>query len=264
MNDTSRRETDAARRNREDFSRRAVQFRGPLQDKEIAPLLEAVSIVGFGPGDTLVDIGIGTGNASLPFLGAGGRVIGIELTPAMARRGKAHLEKEGFGGRALFANAAAEKSPLADGAADAAICRNVFHHLEDPRIVLGEMARAVRKGGHVIIDDYYEPDSLDERAPLHKIESLRVSSHVRTLSEGEFRALFDEAALEITHPSPTFKRRTLGSWMERADSSPETLSAIRNLFEEMRSEGGGWWEVESEGDDYMFSHKRLTIIGRKN
>jgi SAM-dependent methyltransferase len=106
---------DAARRNREDFSRRAGRFRNPLDSRESAPLEEAVSITGFGPGDTLVDIGIGTGNASLPFLKAGGRVAGIELTPAMARRGKEHLEKEGFGGRFVFANAEAERSPLAGG-----------------------------------------------------------------------------------------------------------------------------------------------------
>jgi ubiquinone/menaquinone biosynthesis C-methylase UbiE len=254
---------DAARRNREDFSRRAGRFREPIGSRDSAPLEEAVSITGFGPGDSLVDIGIGTGNASLPFLKAGGRVAGIEVTPAMARRGKEHLEKEGFGGRFVFANAEAEQSPLADGAADAAICRNVFHHLERPLIVLKEMARAVRRGGHVIIDDFYEPDSEEARAPLHEIECLRVSSHVRTLSEGEFRAMFEEAGLEIIHLAPTFKRRTLSSWMERADSSPGTGSAIRKLFEEMRNAGGGWWEAEREGDDYMFSHKRLTVIGRK-
>jgi hypothetical protein len=125
------------------------------------------------------------------------------------------------------------------------------------------MARAVRRGGHVIIDDFFEPDSDEARAPLHKIECLRVSSHVRTLSEGEFRAMFEETGLEIAHLAPTFKRRTLGSWMEQADSSPGTNSTIREMFEEMRNAGGGWWEVAREGDDYMFSHKRLTVIGKK-
>ncbi len=126
------------------------------------------------------------------------------------------------------------------------------------------MARAVRRGGHVIIDDFYEPDSDEARAPLHQIESLRVPSHVRTLSDGEFRAMFEEAGLKVTHLTPAFKRRTLGSWMERADASPETNAVIREMFEEMQCAGGGWWEVEREGDDYMFSHKRLTVIGRKN
>ncbi len=257
--------SDAARRNREDFSRRAGRFRKPLSGQDSAPLEEAVSIIGFGPGHSLIDIGIGTGNASLPFLKAGGRVAGIELTPVMARQGKEHFEKEGFGGRFVFVNAAAEQSPLADGAADAAICRNVFHHLEEPLVVLKEMTRAVRRGGHVIIDDFFEPDSDEERAPLHKIECLRVSSHMRTLSEGEFRAMFEEAGLEIVHLAPTFKRRTLISWMERTGASPETNAVIQGMFEEMRRAGGGWWEVESEAEagDYTFSHKRLTVIGKK-
>ena len=254
---------DAARRNREDFSRRAAQFRQPISGQESAPLEEAVSITGFGPGHSLIDIGIGTGNASLPFLKAGGRVAGIELTPEMARRGVENLEAEGFGGRFVFANAAAENSPLADGAADAAICRNVFHHLEQPLIVLKEMARAVRRGSHVIIDDFYEPDSDEARAPLHKIECLRVSSHVCTLSEGDLSAMFEEAGLETVHITPTFKRRTLGSWMERAGASPENNVVIRDMFEEMLITGGGWWEVAREGEDYIFSHKRLTVIGRK-
>ncbi len=255
--------TDAARRNREDFSRRAEKFRAPLTENESAPLEEAVSQISFGPGRTLIDIGTGTGNASLPFLRAGGLLLGVELTPAMARRGKENLEKEGFGGRFIFTNARAEQSPLADGMADAAICRNVFHHLERPRVVLKEMARAVRQGGHVIIDDFYEPDSDEERRPLHKIESLRVASHVQSLSEGEFRTMFEETGLEVGHVTPSFKRRTLGSWMERADAAPETHAIIREMFEEMRREGGGWWEVKREGDDFMFSHKRLTVVGRK-
>lgn len=255
--------TDAARRNRDDFSRRAGQFQGPLHAGENAALEDALTWIEFGPGNTLIDFGIGTGNASLPFLRAGGRVVGIELTPAMALRGRERLEKEGFGGRFVFANARAEQPPLAAGAADAALCRNVFHHLGTPRAVLTEMARAVRPGGHVIIDDFCEPDAEEERAPLHRIECLRVPSHVRTLSERELRSMFREAGLEVAHLAPGFRRRTLGSWMARADAAPEIHARIREMFEEMLQAGGGWWDVEREGDDYLFSHKRLTAIGRK-
>lgn len=256
-------EGDATHRNLEDFSHRASRFRASLQEKETSQLEKIISQIRFGPGDSIIDIGIGTANASLPFLKAGGRVVGIELTPAMARQGKASLEEKGLGERVVFAIAQAEHSPLANDMADAAICRNVFHHLQAPAIILEEMARAVRPGGHVIIDDFYEPDSDDERAMLHEIECLRVPSHVRTLSVSEFRALFEKAGLPIMHLSATFKRRTLSSWLDLTRASSENIMRIRLRFEQMHAAGGGWWEVEKQDDDYLFSHKRMVIIGKK-
>jgi SAM-dependent methyltransferase len=181
----------------------------------------------------------------------------------MARKGKASLEERGFGEKVVFAIAQGERSPLASNRADAAICRNVFHHLQRPEIILQEMARAVRPGGHVIIDDYYEPESEEDRAILHAIECLRVPSHVRTLSVGELRGIFEKAGLPIIHLSATFRRRTLSGWLEQSDASSENILRIRLRFEQMQAAGGGFWDVEKQGDDYLFSHKRMMIIGKK-
>ncbi|MDP6365491.1 MAG: class I SAM-dependent methyltransferase [Nitrospinota bacterium] len=135
----------------DDFTRRAGQFDRKVKEKESAQFERAVHDSGFGPGHVAVDMGIGTGNAALPFLKAGGRVFGVELTPAMAQKGAKRLAEEGFAARALYTIAPAERAPIGCEAADAAVSRNVFHHFADPRAVFTEMAWTVRPGGHVFV-----------------------------------------------------------------------------------------------------------------
>lgn len=246
-----------------DFSRRAGHFQVPLPNQEETSLEQAVSRIGFGPGQVIVDIGSGTGNAVIPFLRSGGCAIGVELTPTMARKGLDQLNEACFSKQVVFAIGRGEHSPIAMGSVHAAICRNVFHHLENPLVVLKEMTRIVGNGGHVIIDDFYEPDADEERMPLHAIDRLRVPSHVRTLSMGEFRTLFQKAGVSLTHLIATAKRQRLSEWLDRGETSPTNMALIRMHFENLRRQGGGWWDVESEGNDYVFSHKRITLIGRK-
>lgn len=246
-----------------DFSRRVGHFQAPLLHQEKTSLEQAVSRIGFGPGQIIVDIGSGTGNAVIPFLKAGGCAIGVELTPSMARKGLDRLNAACFSKRVVFSISRGEHSPVATGSVHAAICRNVFHHLENPLVVLKEMTRIVEKGGHVIIEDFYEPDSDEERMPLHTIDRLRVPSHVRTLSMGEFRALFHKAGISLTHLIATAKRQRLSEWLDQGETTDGNMALIRMHFEKLLRQGGGWWDVESEGNDYIFSHKRITIIGRK-
>lgn len=254
---------ETARRNLDDFTRRASQFDREVRAEEAALLAEAISGSGFGPGCVAVDMGAGAGASARPFLQAGGRVVGVDLTPAMAQKAVKRLAEEGFGGRALFTVAPAERPPIREGAADATLCRNVFHHFENPRAVLGEMARAVRPGGHVFVIDYYDPEDAAQRKILNRIEYLRVSSHVRTLSLGEFRQIYEAAELHLLDPVTLTAPGQFADWMKGGDASPENHAAILDEMENLRAAGGGWWEVEGEGGAMMFTRKRVILVGRK-
>ncbi|MEV0094933.1 methyltransferase domain-containing protein [Streptomyces sp. NPDC050738] len=106
----------------------------------------AVDELGLRPGDTVLDAGCGTGRA-LPALreavGAGGRVLGIDLTPEMlAAAVRAGRDRSG---RLLLGDVA--RLPVRTGSLDAVFGGGLISHLPEPRQNLGELARAVRPGG---------------------------------------------------------------------------------------------------------------------
>jgi SAM-dependent methyltransferase len=98
------------------------------------------------PGQTLLDIGIGTGLASELFHRAGLRVIGLDRAPDML----ALCRAKGFADELLEHDVAIAPYPLADGAAHHAICCGLLHCLDDWSVVFSETARILRRGGVLV------------------------------------------------------------------------------------------------------------------
>lgn len=113
-------------------------------------------------GMTVVDLGAGTGYATIPAaraVGPDGTVIAVdgcrELLEILARKATAaHLPV-----RTVHADAA--ELPLPDAGADLALCTYVLHELADPAPALAELHRVLRPGGRLIVADYRKTE--DER-----------------------------------------------------------------------------------------------------
>lgn len=72
-----------------DYDRVSTEIVGPL-----GPVL--VEAAGVRPGDDVLDVAAGSGNASLPAARAGGRVVATDLTPELLTTGRLRAEKEGL------------------------------------------------------------------------------------------------------------------------------------------------------------------------
>ncbi|BBX44628.1 class I SAM-dependent methyltransferase [Mycobacterium cookii] len=105
-------------------------------------LVEASAI---GPGDRVLDVAAGTGNAAIPAAAAGARVLASDLTPELLEVGRATAAEHGL--EIEWAQADAEALPFVDNEFDAVIsCVGVMfapHHQRSA----DEMVRVCRPGG---------------------------------------------------------------------------------------------------------------------
>lgn len=107
------------------------------------------------PGDAVLDIGCGAGVDSLVaarLVGAGGRVVGIDLTPAMIDKARANQARLGFG-QVTFQAAEAEALPFPDNDFDAVISNGVFNLTLDKEKALQETHRVLKPGGRFLLAD---------------------------------------------------------------------------------------------------------------
>lgn len=95
------------------------------------------------PGETLLDLGIGTGLGSILFHQAGLQVIGLDSSPEMM----AVCEGKGFASRLLGHDVTTAPYPLEDSAVDHAVCTGLLHIFPDLSVVFSEVGRVMKKGG---------------------------------------------------------------------------------------------------------------------
>jgi SAM-dependent methyltransferase len=98
-------------------------------------------------GSSVLEIGCGTGQLSLPLAKLGARLVAVELGPHLAALATQHLQQ--------FPNARVEVSsfedwPLPSQRFDAVVSASAFHWL-DPTIRFSKSAEALRSGGYLTI-----------------------------------------------------------------------------------------------------------------
>ncbi|CAL9660067.1 putative protein [Streptomyces sp. enrichment culture] len=123
----------------------------PSVAAELIPDLGRVLVeaAGVGPGDRVLDVAAGTGNAAIPAALAGADVVASDLTPELLETGRRLAEERGAELR--WQEADAEALPFDDAAFDAVLsCVGVMfapHH----RAAAGELVRVCRPGGTIAL-----------------------------------------------------------------------------------------------------------------
>lgn len=133
----------------------------------------ALSALRLGPRDEVLDFGAGTCWTSALLVRMGIRTACLDVSPAALEIGRRALssvprpftdpepELRVYDGR---------RFPFGDGRFDAILCYDAFHHVPDPREVLGEMHRVLKPAGRVV---FCEPVSEHEESGPSRIERQR-------------------------------------------------------------------------------------------
>lgn len=113
------------------------------------------SLGALAPGEHVVDVGCGAGIDSLiaaRMVGATGRVVGVDMTPAMVAKARVGAREAGLS-NVDFRQGLAEKLPVEDGWASVVISNGVLNLFPDKLAGLQEMARVLQPGGRLQIGD---------------------------------------------------------------------------------------------------------------
>jgi len=117
-------------------------------------------------GNRVVDVGCGAGLDTMIAarqVGPPGRVIGIDMTPAMLARAESAAAAAGYTNVELRAGYG-EALPVEDGWADVVISNGVLNLMPDKTSALAEMARVLSPGGRLQIGDLLVQKPVPESA----------------------------------------------------------------------------------------------------
>jgi demethylmenaquinone methyltransferase/2-methoxy-6-polyprenyl-1,4-benzoquinol methylase len=110
----------------------------------------------------VLDVASGTAAVAIELARAadGRTVVGIDQSPEMLTAGRERVERAGLSGRIELREGRAEDLPFADGEFDALTFTYLLRYVDDVPATLWELARVVRPGGTVAMQEFGLPRGL--------------------------------------------------------------------------------------------------------
>jgi ubiquinone/menaquinone biosynthesis C-methylase UbiE len=125
-------------------------------DSEVAVRDEYVTLLGVSPGERVLDVGCGSGAVTRTLarrVAPGGRVIGLDASPALLEVARELAKEAGLGDAIEFKAGDCRTLPFPDASFDAVLAATTLSHVPVPARALLEMVRVTRPGGRVGVFD---------------------------------------------------------------------------------------------------------------
>lgn len=131
----------------------AVWSSGDYEDvaQRMIPLLGArlVQVAGVRPGESILDVATGTGNAALPAAQAGARVSALDITPSLLAAGARRARAAGL--EVTWIHGDAQALPFPDESFDRVLSCVGVQFCADHRAAAAELLRVCRPGGAIAL-----------------------------------------------------------------------------------------------------------------
>jgi SAM-dependent methyltransferase len=135
-----------------------------------------VDLAAPAPGERLLDVACGTGNAALLAAGRGAMVTGLDGSARLLEVAASRAQEAGV--RAEWVHGDLEALPFADGAFDVAVSVFGVIFARDPAQAAAELERVVRPGGRVLLATWVA------RGPLMEIMRASMAATARLAPPG--------------------------------------------------------------------------------
>ncbi|RCK72428.1 MAG: tRNA (adenine57/58-N1)-methyltransferase [Ignavibacteriae bacterium] len=184
-------------------------------------------------GDTVVDLGCGTGNdcfIARSKVGKNGTVYGIDFTPQMIERAKMNNQKLGYK-NVTFLLSDIEEIPLPDKSTDVVISNCVLNLVRDKRKVFSEIFRILKENGHFCISDIVTtgklPKKLQKDAELYIgciAGAIQFERYIKIIKESGFKNISVKQAKKIPIPNSLLKKYLNNEGIKKFNDESKILS----------------------------------------
>jgi SAM-dependent methyltransferase len=218
--------------------------------------------LGLRPGQRLLDVGCGLGDAALALaadLGDDGEVVGIDSSSAMVAAANARGSRAGC--RVRFAVGDACSLDEADGSFDAVRSERTLQWLVDPMAAIREMARVVRPGGRVsLIDTDWSTFTIeigDPRVTRLVRDAFAVEQRRPSKIGSRLHLLVADAGLAVLARTEATHHWT--SWDPDLDPAPAGCFSMRSIAGDLVDAGR---LTPHDGDVFVSTIERAARDGR--
>lgn len=212
--------------------------------------LRVASFARVQPGESVLEVGAGTGHFLSLFYSCAGLLVALDLTLGMLAQGRSH--------HPFLAPVAGDGAglPFKDACMDLVCSAQALHHMNDPVPVLTEMGRVAR--ARVLVVDQIAPEGREQRHAMNELEMLRDPSHAASRPPSRYRELLRQAGLALVDERTARATESLSSWMWPGEFPAERIAAVRGFIEKRGSATG--MDFVRDGDDWTFTRARIMLL----
>ncbi len=211
----------------------------------------------------MLDVATGGGHTALKFAPYVAHVTASDVTPAMLAAAEKHLTDKGVR-NVDFKQVNAEAMPFDDARFDLVTCRIAPHHFDNAARFVEEATRVLKPGGVLLVQDHLVPDDVTAACTIEVFEKLRDPSHNRAFTANEWRRMFTEAGLAVTHVESVTKELDFEVWVDRQGVIPSTRACLVALLEQATPAVLSWMQPQAWGtSEATFRSHHVIIRGNK-
>lgn len=244
------------------FRRQAEAYERMADVADRRGLGALVRFAGTLSSDRVLDVACGPGFLTMEFAEVAKSATGFDGTDTFVEHARSEAARRGLA-NAEFHHGNAVALPFGDASFDVVSCRAAFHHFPEPHRQIAEMVRVLAPGGRILIADQIASEDTDKAAYHNDVERLCDPTHARSLSDTEFRALFDAAGLEVVRRGSAPNAYSLQDWMDHGAPPPENVRRIVAMMRASLDRDLTGLQVRMEQDELWFSHTGVAYLLKK-
>lgn len=211
----------------------------------------------------LLDVATGAGHTAMALAPYVATVTAIDLAPEMIRRTEELSAGRGLRNiTALVMDVEALEFP--DAVFDAVTCRIAAHHFLDCRRAVREMARVLKPGGRLVMEDNSVPQDPELDRFLNSVEKTRDATHIRSYNEAEWREMLTSAGLQVLDSRVHRKLHNIVDWLERAGMDAAGKQRVYAALAAAPPAARRHFEITEEaGRAAFFTDDKLLLLADK-
>jgi ubiquinone/menaquinone biosynthesis C-methylase UbiE len=177
----------------------------------------------------VLDVATGGGHTALAFSAFTPTVVSADLTPSMLEAARDFIGSKAATSNVRFLASDVEALPFRDTSYGVVTCRLAAHHFPAILPALKEIARVLRPGGSLLVEDILGHDDRELGAFILEVERRRDPSHVRALTRREWEAFLKAAGMTVIDEGTLSKSRPWEEWTARMRMTPEAKADLERF-----------------------------------